>query len=76
MDTHSVDLDAVDLKKQAVLRDDKGGEYKAVDWNAAMGGHHRSGKLVFAHPDKTSKTFELVIRDVAGVAERVLRWQV
>lgn len=76
MDTHSVDLDKYDLKQLAVLRDDKGSEYIPIDWTAAPGGHHRSGKLVFAHADKSAKTFELMIRNVAGVSERVLRWQV
>lgn len=75
MDTHSVNLDAYDLRKLTVLRDDKGGEFIPADWSTAPGGHHKSGKLVFAHPDQSAKTFELLIRDVAGVNERVLRWR-
>ena len=76
MDTHSVNLDEYDLKQLATLKDDKGSEYRPVDWSSAPGSHHRSGKLVFAHADKSTKTFELVIRNVAGVSERVLRWRV
>ncbi len=76
MDTHSVNLDTYDFKQLALLRDGKGSEFSPIEWSSAPGGHHRSGKLVFAHPDQSAKTFELVIRNVAGVSERVLRWQV
>jgi hypothetical protein len=76
MDTHSVALDGYDLKELAVLRDNKGGDFSPVEWISAPGGHHRKGKLAFSHPDRTAETFELVIRDVAGVSERVLKWQV
>src|SRR3990172_6475879 len=51
MDTHSVDLDAIDLSKQSVLHDDSGKEYKPVSWQSAPGGHHRSGTLAFPVPD-------------------------
>lgn len=76
MNTHSVDLDTYDFKQLAVLRDGKGSEYSPVDWSSQPGGHHRGGKLVFAHSDKSARNFELVIRNVAGVSERVLKWQV
>jgi hypothetical protein len=76
MDTHSVDLDKYDLGELAVMRDDQGGQYNPIAWQAPAGGHHRSGKLAFLHPDLTAKTFELVIRNVAGIEERALRWQV
>ena len=75
MDTHSVNLNTYDLKQLAILRDDNGGEYNPIDWSSAPGGHHRSGKLVFAHPDQSARTLELVISNVAGVSERVFRWQ-
>lgn len=74
MNTHSVNLDGYDLRQLALLRDDKDVEYRPVEWSAASGGHHRSGKLVFTHPDQSVKTLELVIRNVAGVKERILRW--
>jgi hypothetical protein len=82
MDTHSVDLDAVDLGRSAVLRVDQGREVPPTGWDAPKGGHHREGKLTF--PDKGADgapligpdtwVVELVIRDVAGVPERTLRW--
>jgi hypothetical protein len=82
MDTHSVDLDGVDLGQSAVLRNDRGIEVKPSAWEVPKGGHHRSGTLTF--PDKgpdgvpvigpDTRAVELVIRNVAGVPERTLRW--
>ncbi|MBI2305054.1 MAG: hypothetical protein HYU86_09975 [Chloroflexi bacterium] len=79
MDTHSVDLDKYDLGKLAVLRDDGGNEYRPTSWRAAPGGHHRSGTLSFPVPNSMNqgkvKYLELVVKDVAGVKERVLKWE-
>ena len=79
MDTHSVDLDQYDLRKLAILRDDTGNEYRPVSWDAAPGGHHRSGRLTFPLPDSMSqgkaKYLEMVIRDVADIEARVLKWE-
>jgi len=82
IDTHSVNLDQYDLSKLAILRNDKGQQVAPTAWNAPPGGgHHRSGTIVFpaAGGGKSlvgadTKYVELVIRDVAGVKERVLRW--
>ena len=83
MDTHSVDLDSVDLAKLAVLRDDGGKEVSPERWDAPAGGHHRSGTLVFPAVvgggsliSPQTKFVELVLRDVAGVKERSFKWQV
>jgi len=79
MNTHSVDLDQYDLGVLALLRDDAGGEYHPLSWDSAPGGHHRRGTLIFPLPDSLrqgrAKYIEMVIRDVAGVEERVLRWE-
>ena len=79
MNTHSVDLDEYDLGELAVLRDDTGNEYHPDSWDSAPGGHHRKGTLTFPIPDSLSqgKTeyVEIVIRDVAGIKERVLKWE-
>jgi hypothetical protein len=79
MNTHSVDLDQYDLGELAVLRDDMGNEYHPVSWDSAPGGHHRRGTLAFLLPDSLSqgkaKYVEMVIRDVAGIEERVLTWE-
>jgi len=78
MDTHSVDLDGYDFKQQAVLRDDQGKQYAPTSWDSGPGGHHRSGVLTFPVPASVNSGntayFEVIIRGVAGVAERVLRW--
>ncbi|MDE3075430.1 MAG: hypothetical protein KGJ86_08375 [Chloroflexota bacterium] len=84
MNTHSVDLDGVDLRQSAVLVVDNGPEIQPTAWDAPKGGHHRQGTLTF--PASTSnggktvgpsnRTVELVIRNLAGVPERVFKWSV
>jgi len=82
MDTHS-DLDGYDLKKLAVLRNDRGKEVRPSGWDAPKGGHHREGTLTFLQraPDGSSvigpdtREITLVIRDVAGVPERRFEWR-
>ncbi len=80
LDTHSVDLDGVDLARQAVLRTDAGVVVQPSAWDAPRGGHHRSGTLRFpsATPDGApvvgTGPFELDLRDVAGVPSRTFRW--
>ena len=81
MNTHSVDLDDIDLSKLAILRNDKGQEFAPAAWDSAPGGHHRRGTLLFPLTangksviEKDTKYVELVICDVAGVPERVIHW--
>ena len=82
MDTHSIDLDSYDLKDLAVLKINAGQGLRPIAWDAPKGGHHRSGALVFpATPadgglsiDPDALTMTLVIRDVAGVPERIFQW--
>ncbi len=79
MNTHSVDLDQYDLGELAILRDNEGKEYHPVSWDSAPGGHHRQGVLTFPLPDSLSqgeaKYIEIVIRDVDGIKERLLKWE-
>jgi hypothetical protein len=83
MNTHAVDLDDYDLKQLAVLRIDGGQEIRPISWEAPKGGHHRSGTLTFPATDadgrpliaSSTRTIELVIRNVADVPERVFSWQ-
>lgn len=83
MDTHAVDLDGYDLLQLAVLRTTAGVEVQPTVWDAPPGGHHREGTLSFpttsadGNPviEADTRTFELAIRDVAGVPERVFRWE-
>ena len=78
MNTHSVDLDKYDLKQLTALHDSQGNEYQPLSWSSAAGGHHRSGKLIFAVPSSLNeggtKFLHMVIRNVAGVKERSLEW--
>ena len=75
MNTHSVEL-ADEMTKVSILRDDSGNEYKPTAWEGAgPGGHHREGKLKFAAMTTQPKYIELVIKDLAKVAERSFRWE-
>lgn len=78
MNTHSVGLDEYDLSALSVLRDDSGAQFYATSWQSPPGGHHRRGTLMFPIPESVTsgetRYIELVISDVAGVKERVLRW--
>lgn len=82
MDTHAVDLDGYDLARLAVLRVDGGPDLLPIRWDAPAGGHHREGTLTFPAEQSgkpvigaRTRTIELVIRDIAGVPERVLTWE-
>lgn len=79
MDTHSVDLDKYDLSSLSLLRDEKGNKYNPVSWQAPPGGHHRSGDLTFPLPLTISRGetqyIEMVVKDVAGIPQRVFRWE-
>lgn len=78
MNTHSVDLDGFDLMELAVMRDDEGNLYNPVLWDAGTGGHHRSGTLSFPVPASldqgTTDYIEILIREIADIDERVLKW--
>ncbi len=74
LDTHSVNLDAYDLKAVSLLRDEAGREYQATGVENKGSGHHRQITLVFPQPSAEAKKLELVIKDMAGVKERVFRW--
>ena len=80
LDTHSVDLDALDLTK-ATLQNDRGEMLTAVAWDAPKGGHHREGRLVFAGGDVTSflagaEWVEMTLVGIGDLPERTLRWEV
>ena len=82
LDTHSVNLDTYDLGQLAVLRTPSGEEIAPLGWEAPAGGHHREGTLsVPAVAGDGSPLLQpdagpvlLVIRDIAGVAERTFSW--
>jgi len=79
LDTHSVDLDVLDLADSR-LRNDRGETLTARPWTAPKGGHHREGELTF---DGDTSAFlaganwiEIVITGVGDLPERTLRWEV
>ena len=74
LDTHSVNLDGYDVKSITVLRDDAGKSYQATTAENKGSGHHREATLTFPKISPEAKVLELVIRDIAGVKERVFRW--
>lgn len=79
MDTHSVNLDQYNLKDLTVLRFGIGPEARAAAWESPSGGHHVEGTLTFSDSQPLiaadASYLELVIRNLAGVAERVFRWE-
>jgi hypothetical protein len=79
LDTHSVDLDALDLS-DAVLRNDRGETLRARPWTAPKGGHHRAGTLAFAGDQAPffgdAAWVELVLTGVGDLPERTLRWEI
>ncbi len=60
-----------DFMNNSYLRDSSGKTYLPLSYEGE-GGHHANGILRF--PKIESKSFELVIKDVAGVNERVFKW--
>ena len=79
LDTHSVDLDGLDLSNTE-LTNDRGESLAAAPWEAPEGGHHREGRLAFQGDASTffadAQWIELTFGGVGGVPERVLRWEV
>lgn len=78
LNTHAVDLN-YDLAQIAVLRDDRGNEYRPATWSGPQGGHHVSGVLSFdgyatiVTPETTS--LELELQGIAQVPSRRFRWE-
>ena len=79
MDTHSGSIDQYDLRDLATLRDSRGNEYGPGSPDVPLGGHRRSGLLIFPVSDPsnplTVQYFDLTLRGIAGVAERDFRWE-
>ena len=74
-ETHSVDL-TFDVAQISSLVDDKGNIYSNPNWNGSgPGGHHREGVLIFNTVLSETKFIELIIKNVASVAERKFRLQ-
>jgi len=77
LDSHSVNLDAYRFEEVVRFRDGQGGELVPVAVEGLEGGgHHRSASIRFAWPVPKPKIVELVVKDVAGVSERMFSWTV
>lgn len=75
LDTHSVDLVAYRFEEIVRLRDGRGGELSPTAVEGAEGsGHHRSATVLFTWPEPKPACVELVVKDVAGVPERLFSW--
>jgi hypothetical protein len=59
------------FENNSYLRAADGKIYLPLSYEGSKG-HHASGTLKF--PKIESKGFELVIKDIAGVRERVFKW--
>lgn len=75
LDTHTVNLDKFDFEKGVLLMDDKGKTYKPSSTETSGSGHHREAEVYFKNPGKV-KSLELLVRDVGGVKETVLKWEI
>ena len=76
LDTHSADLDGYDFVKIIVMRDDAGRVYNPALVSSKGTGHHREASLEFKDADTSAaKYIELVVKGVAGVEERVFKFE-
>lgn len=79
MNTHSVDL-SMDLAALASLTTDTGLTVQALSWDAPLGGHHVSGKLIFPTTVESGNLLDganqitLTLREV-DAPERLFVWQ-
>lgn len=71
LETHTVELDKYKFDEIVVLRAG-GKEYKARVKSQEGSGHHRSAVAEFDNP--MTKEVEIVIKDVAGVKERIFKF--
>ncbi len=75
-------MSAWDLKGMIYLREESGKEYATPQWRPIAEGARKVGMAAFPNrdgrdnpvPGPGSRYLELVIRDLAGARERVLRW--
>ena len=75
LDTHSVSLDEYKFEDVSILRFN-GNTYRASLVSSEGSGHHREAEVEFKGADASmSEYVELVIKGVAGVEERVFRFE-
>lgn len=74
VETQTVNLDRYQLKNIALLRDASGKTHQPLKVEANGNEHHRSAEIYFPRPAGGAQEVELVIKELAGVKERVLRF--
>lgn len=75
LDTHSAELDQYKFEDIVVLRDQAGKEHKPAVTSSKGSGHHREATLEFKGAQLSGADYiELVIKGVAGVPERVFKF--
>ena len=75
LDTHSAELDQYRFEDIVVLRDQAGKEHKPQITSTKGSGHHREAVLEFKNADLSDSDYvELVIKNLAGVPERVFKF--
>ena len=78
LDTYFVNLVRYDFEELAILRDDTGTTHSVTSVERIGSGlkpHFRQAVLRFPKMAPEAKTIELVVKEVAGVKERVFRWE-
>lgn len=77
LDSHDINFDIYDFDKIILLRDDAGRQYSPDIMSTSGSGQHRGATIEFKSADIPSAKFiELVLKGVAGVEERVFRFDV
>jgi hypothetical protein len=79
LDTYFVNLVRYDFEDLATLRDDTGKTYPVTSVERIGSGlkpRFRQAVLRFPRVAPEAKAIELIVKDVAGVKERVFRWNV
>ena len=75
LDTHTEDLDGYRFEEIVVLRDGAGNEYRPQAVTEEGSGHHREALLQFKSVfSPSTMTLDLVVKGVAGVNERVFKF--
>lgn len=72
LDTHSVGLDGVAFDKAVALRAPEGAEVAPQAVETKGSGHHREAVVTF--PPPPGGPLRIVVKGVAGVAERLFTW--
>lgn len=75
LNTHSVDLSDFDVGENVVLVAGNSSQEPSEWREESTSTHHRSGKLVFKFPANPVPEVNLVIKNLGGVVERSLTWE-